>query len=258
MKNKQQSNSITLNLIWQFVPLWKIHLCRGHCDSKPDQSLTFSNQSQAFSSLFLRLFLWPKPQTFCSLSPFLIATDHFHFLFTPPVDSVFTQLGNWELKTWMFTAKFHRSSVRTKLLCHSLLIRSLSCLPLPVLYPQFLGLFCPRQTARPCPAAGQLTGHCQPTWQKCRNAEAFEWEMQQLFTELYAGKKFSASFHRSLGRTWNFNPWGKHLIVLNIGAKNWFPGSSSISDKLDKMALLHGGNQVKIHDFVSRSNSRVW
>ena len=70
MKNKQQSNSITLNLIWQFVPLWKIHLCRGHCDSKPDQSLTFSNQSQAFSSLFLRLFLWPKPQTFCSLSPF--------------------------------------------------------------------------------------------------------------------------------------------------------------------------------------------
>ena len=70
MKNKQQSNSITLNLIWQFVPLWKIHLCRGHCDSKPDQSLTFSNQSQAFSSLFLRLFLWPKPHTFCSLSPF--------------------------------------------------------------------------------------------------------------------------------------------------------------------------------------------
>ena len=172
MKNKQQSNSITLNLIWQFVPLWKIHLCRGHCNPKPDQSLTISNQSQAFSSLFLRLFLWPKPQTFCSLSPFLIATDHFHFLFTPPVDSVFTQLGNWELKTWMFTAKFHRSSVRTKLLCHSLLIRSLSCLPLPVLYPQVLGLFCPRQTARPCPAAGQLTGHCQPhlaEMQKCRS-----------------------------------------------------------------------------------------
>ena len=70
MKNKQQSNSITLNLIWQFVPLWKIHLCRGHCNPKPDQSLTISNQSQAFSSLFLRLFLWPKPQTFCSLSPF--------------------------------------------------------------------------------------------------------------------------------------------------------------------------------------------
>ena len=42
-----------------------------------------------------------------------------------------------------------------------------SCLP--------PGLFCPvRQTARPCPAAGQLTGHCQPhlaEMQKCRKLE---------------------------------------------------------------------------------------
>ena len=169
MKNKQQSNSITLNLIWQFVPLWKIHLCRGHCNPKPDQSLTISNQSQAFSSLFLRLFLWPKPQTFCSLSPFLIATDHFHFLFTPPVDSVFTQLGNWELKTWMFTAKFHRSSVRTKLLCHSLLIRSLSCLPLPVLYPR------PVLSAADCPTLPSCRSAYRPLsthlaeMQKCRS-----------------------------------------------------------------------------------------
>ena len=194
MKIKQQSNSITLNLIRQFVPLWKIHLCRGHCDSKPDQSLTFSNQSQAFSSLFLRLFLWPKPQTFCSLSPFLIATDHFHFLFTPPVDSVFTQLGNWELKTWMFTAKFHRSSVRTKLLYHSLLIRSLSCLPLPVLYPQ------PVLSAADCPTLPSCRSAYRPLsthlagMQKCRSIWMGNATM---FTELYAGKKFSASFHRS-------------------------------------------------------------
>ena len=37
------------------------------------------------------------------------------------------------------------------------------------------GLFCPaRQTGRPCPAAGQLTGHCQPhlaEMQKCRKLE---------------------------------------------------------------------------------------
>ena len=164
MKNKQQSNSITLNLNWQFVPLWKIHLCRGHCDSKPDQSLTISNQSQAFSSLFLRLFLWPKPQTFCSLSPF----SHSYRSLSLSLHSSRWLCFHTTRKLGIENLDVH-SQIPSKLLCHSLLIRSLSCLPLPLLYPR------PVLSAADCPTLPSCRSAYRPLsthlaeMQKCRS-----------------------------------------------------------------------------------------
>ena len=235
MKNKQQSNSITLNLIRQFVPLWKIHLCRGHCNPKPDQSLTISNQSQAFSSLFLRLFLWPKPQTFCSLSPF----SHSYRSLSLSLHSSRWLSFHTTRKLGIENLDVHSQIPSVSIQCEDKAFMPFSSYQVTVLPapPGFVSSV-PRPvlSAADCPTLPSCRSAYRPLsthlaeMQKCRSIWMGNATM---FTELYAGKKFSASFHRSLGRTWNFNPWGKHLIVLNIGAKNWFPGSSSISDKLD-------------------------
>ena len=206
MKNKQQSNSITLNLIWQFVPLWKIHLCRGHCNPKPDQSLTFSNQSQAFSSLFLRLFLWPKPQTFCSLSPF----SHSYRSLSLSLHSSRWLSFHTTRKLGIANLCYSDLDVHSQIPSVSIQCEDEAFIPfssyqvtvLPAPPAQFLGLFCPRQTARPCPAAGQLTGHCQPhlaEMQKCTNAENWKCRNTEPCVGQVCGQNLSTNFPRLLG-----------------------------------------------------------